>query len=393
MLDLPANLMTSEIGQAASFGGNSMLSLDSSSSTGPNGSRKAAMGSGTAAISDNVRGNSTSRSLKIINVVVEVLRVLSTNRLIGLRLDDLQNADGETLELISSVVTRKLGGLVLLITCRDEDSFPAHIKSVLDGRSANVTRIQLSPLKEEDVVNFVAKTLHREKDYVAPLAMVCLDRCNGNPFFLRQMLEVCHQRGCIWYTWKLSAWEFDLDKVFREFEVEAYGQTLDHDFLTKRLRDLPSTARAILAWASLLGGTFSFGFLQQLLKGDCKESDETVERTCRASPYASNAGPVENIVEGLNACLQALVLVPGEDEDHFSFSHDRYVQASGSLRECHDAGRMHFLIARTMMSANGTDTVCFSCVSRPRSISFSLSRGDALVEALGSQCHQLKQQY
>jgi len=176
------------------------------------------------------------------------------------------------------------------------------------------------------------------------------------------MLEVCHQKACIWYMWKQSAWEFDLDRIFREFESETYG--LDHDFLTKRLRDLPPSARSILAWASLLGSTFSFDFLQKLLMGECSDFDECHEKACRAVGKSMGTNASANIVQGLNACLQALVLVPGSDDDHFSFSHDRYVQASGSLRECQDVENMHFLIARTMMKYTNTGDLSFYARAR-----------------------------
>ena len=366
MLDLPANLISSEaldIGTLSKFAGNSMLSQDSSMTSGTKSTQNGVSLNGTLSTTGAIRASTASKSLKIINSIAEVFRVLSTNKLICLCLDDLQYADGESLELVASIVARKLG-VVLLISCRDEGSLPSNIKSALDDRAVAVTRIQMSPLGEHEVTEFVAATMHREKNYISPLAMVCLERTNGNPFYLRQMLEVCHQKGCIWYTWKESAWEFDLDRVFREFETESYGQKLDNDFLTRRLRDLPPAARSILAWASLLGSTFSFEFLQRLLLGECKVLDDTINEECGMTTVVSDKDRVENIVEGLNACMQALVLNPGSDEDHFSFSHDRYIQASGSLRECCDVEKMHFLIARTMMKYSYTNTICFYALAR-----------------------------
>ena len=298
--------------------------------------------------SEALRTGTTSKSLKIMNMVAEVFRVFSNNKLICLCLDDLQYADGESLELLSSIIARKLE-IVLIISCRDEDSLPGNIKSAIGNGSANVTRIQLSPLKEDDVVEFVSATLHREKDYIYPLAMVCLERTNGNPFYLRQMLEVCHQKGCVWYTWKESAWEFELDRVFAEFETETYGQRLDSNFVTKRLQDLPPAARCILTWASLLGSTFSFSFVQRLLLGEFRDIGSVNDGNYVTGVEHSSNAPTEGVIEGLNACLQALVLTPSSDDDHFSFSHDRYMQASASLRECYSVEEMHFTIARTML--------------------------------------------
>lgn len=54
------------------------------------------------------RGGSTTKSLRFMNIFVEVLRVLSRNKLICLCLDDLQFADEESLDLLSSIITGKL---------------------------------------------------------------------------------------------------------------------------------------------------------------------------------------------------------------------------------------------------------------------------------------------
>ena len=195
----------------------------------------------------------------------------------------------------------------------------------------------------------------RSPEYVLPLAVVCLEKTNGNPFYLRQMLELCHRKGCLWYSWKEAAWKYDLDRVFAEFTSAEYGQQLNTDFVTKRLQDLPPAARSILAWASLLGNSFSFGLVQKILEGEFLYSDNHDTNGCSNSPEIPRPRPVENLVEGLQAALQAYILMPGGNEDEYSFSHSRYVKASNSLRECHSVDRMHFVISQTMMKYPNLD--------------------------------------
>lgn len=64
---------------------------------------------------DFLRGGSSSKSLRFMNIFLEVLRVLSRNKLLCLCLDDLQFADEESLELLSNIVSGKLG--VVLMVC------------------------------------------------------------------------------------------------------------------------------------------------------------------------------------------------------------------------------------------------------------------------------------
>lgn len=190
------------------------------------------------------------------------------------------------------------------------------------------------------------------------------------------MLEVCYRKGCVWYSWKDSAWEYDLDRVFGEFESDTYGDQLNTSFILKRLQDLPPASRAILAWGSLIGTTFSFPLVQRLLNGDFDHVDSASDRPkpgCAKDSDAFSSRLAETAVEGLQAATQAYILMPTSDEDFFryaalqilveghqtdrnlSFSHDRYVQASASLRECQDVEKMHFYIAQTLMKYFSTD--------------------------------------
>ncbi len=363
MLDLPESLISSEgrIGNQAPTYMSQRVNRSVRAELMETGSMRSTQSSKAAGIthgnSDVLRsGNTNPRSLKFVTIFIDVLRVLSTTRLICLCLDDVNYADEESLDLLSDIMNKKLG-IVILTTCRIEETTPAHVQAVLNTRAANVTSIKLSPISEQEVVDYVAATLYRPAKYVLPLAMVCLEKSNGNPFYLRQMLETCHRKGCIWFSWKESVWDFDLDRVLAEFESDSYGQQLNTGFITKRLQDLPKAARSILAWASILGTTFSFSMVQKLLSGEF-DYDDT--RTTSSDNPTTDADlfapqPAENVVEGLQATLQAYILMPGSKEDEFSFSHDRYITASASLRERQDHEKMHFLIVLTMMKYSDLD--------------------------------------
>ena len=139
-----------------------------------------------------------------------------------------------------------------------------------------------------------------------------------NPLLLKQMLEVCHRKGCLWYSWKSSFWEYNIDRVFAEFETEIYGQQLNTNFITKRLQDLPPAARSILAWASLLGNRFSFKLIQRLLSGEfdyCEDVQDPAEHTCPKKSEVFKAQPAKDVVEGLQATLQSYIRMPGSDDD------------------------------------------------------------------------------
>ena len=217
---------------------------------------------------------------------------------------------------------------------------------MLENERANTTFINLHPLDEFSVIEFVSASLCRSREEIVPLAMICFEKTKGNPFFLRQMLELCHRRGgCIWYSWKDSQWQYDLDRISAEFSTE-HGQQMDQNFIKRRLQDLPVASRAILAWASLIGTAFSFKLIRQILSGKAYE-ENSIE--CANTITLSRPQRVSGLVDGLEAALQAYILVPGSNEDEYRFSHDRYLRAATTLRECNNCTRMHFVIAETLI--------------------------------------------
>ncbi|EEY16894.1 autoinducer 2 sensor kinase/phosphatase luxQ [Verticillium alfalfae VaMs.102] len=167
-----------------------------------------------------------------------------------------------------------------------------------------------------------------------------------------EMLSACYRNKSIWYEYKDSNWHFDLDRLFDQFQTEGYD-VLDTAFITQRLKELPPSARAILAWAALLGYSFSFELVSRLLTGEFQYTDDVA---C-VDPNAQEVNTKysnDELIAGLQAAVNACVLMPGETDDRFRFAHDRYIQASAALKEC-NARKMRFIIAQTLMKYYSTD--------------------------------------
>lgn len=215
-----------------------------------------------------------------------------------------------------------------------------------------ITRITLKPLTEEDITQYVATTLCRPIEDIVPLAAVIQAKTAGSPFYMREMLDACHRKNCIWYDYKKSQWHYDLDRIFQQFSAEKYDEILDNDFVCRRLGELPAASRAILSWASLIGTSFSFELVQRLLSGEF-DYDGTKDSSSSATPTAETSRSQLDVVGGLQAAIQAYIIVATENDDRFRFAHDRYIQAAASLRP--DAPKMHFIIAQTLLKYYSTD--------------------------------------
>ncbi|KIX03037.1 uncharacterized protein Z518_06587 [Rhinocladiella mackenziei CBS 650.93] len=296
---------------------------------------------------DFLRGPANTKSIRLINTYMDVLRTICTGKLICLCLDDLQAADGESMELLMHIIKAKVP-VVLILSSRTEDgNIHDATAKILDLESTN--KIELGNLREKHVFEYVAATMSQSVETILPLAAVVYAKSEGNPFLVKDILQTCYQRNCLWYDWRESGWQFDLDKIFDEFSSEG---CFDNGYMTRRLQELPPAARSILAWASLIGTNFSFKLIQTIMSGEYFYSsgrDQANDATCPKRAKLFNLSE-SDCVTGLQQLVNMYIVTPGETDDEFRFTHARYLRAANEMRECQNTTKMHFIIAQTMIT-------------------------------------------
>ena len=298
-------------------------------------------------------GSNSSKSNRFVRTFLDVLRLLALQKFICLTLDDLQFADEESIELLTSIVQVKIP-LVLVLTYRDEEALPAKLRPLLE----KATKIDLKPFSEEETSQYVAITLHRSPEYVLPLAAVIQQATLGNPFFVREMLDSCYRKHCIYYSWRSSQWEFDLDKTFDEFASPDADQFSTNNYLVKRLEDLSDDCKSVLSWASFIGNTFSFTLVKRVMSCDCSKQSK--------DEYLP---PKKDPVTGLQDAISSYIIVATEDEDKFRFSHDRYMAAAELLAKDCRKEEMHFIISASLMYHDPYDSA-----TKPTQLLFDQAR-------------------
>lgn len=301
---------------------------------------------------DFFRYGTCAKSSRFIAVYIDVLRFLAERRFVMFCLDDVQYADEESLNLLEGLVAARIQ-IVALLTIREKDQVSPRVRSLIRARPAIITRIDLEPLNEDQITDYVMATIHRSKDYCFSLVAVIQERTHGNPFFMKEMLETCYRTGCLWYYFEDSSWVYSLDRIFSEFESQAYGSQITNDHIKKRILDLSPGAIALLKWASLLGSTFNFDTVKLLLQQDEHETDG---RSYNAPPQRSK-GPgkadlvrrsSQQAVRALQEAIAAYVLEADEGERRFRWCHERFLHAAVSL--CENVEEMHFRIADIMVN-------------------------------------------
>ncbi|GAO52524.1 hypothetical protein G7K_6598-t1 [Saitoella complicata NRRL Y-17804] len=321
-------------------------------SNSSNSSISSAGGGGTGAVAGSASQatdvlRSGGAKLRFVAMFLDVLRMLAQSKMITLVLDDLHAADDASLDLLANIVNSRIR-MLLLVSYRDTEMLPEKLESILGSENGRVTHIPLAPLGTQAITEYVACALHREEEFVGPLAQVIEQKTKGSPFYTRELLLSLHRKGEISFDWRVGQWTYDINSVKQELDVIQRDE-VDVSFLVSRLRELSPDGQAFVQWAAFVGTSFSFAMVKSLLGHRVEDfggnsSDENVSRPKSLRDIQVNA------VNGLQAALQAAIIVPGDaDDDNFRFSHDGYVRAAFELSDPSDREKMHFIIAQIML--------------------------------------------
>ena len=144
---------------------------------------------------------------------------------LALFLDDMQWADGATLQLIETLLTQgAVGHFFLILAFRDNEVDAAHSLSIsLDRlRAAGVIpqHIALGSLDLPQVTRLIADTLHCEVTRAAPLGRLVVRKTQGNPFFVSEFLKTLHRERLLELDRQRGQWRWD------EARIEAQGITI-----------------------------------------------------------------------------------------------------------------------------------------------------------------------
>lgn len=164
--------------------------------------------------------------------------------------EDLQNADDESLDVLSSLATELGESPILIITTARPDILVRRPGwGHLDG---NHTRLEMGPLRRRDVETMMRSMLEQDQ-----LADGLLDRAlaesGGNPFMLEQLMRVYQQHGILSAETGKS-WEFNSDRASRE-SMAVTPEEAAH----ARLATLTAAERDVLSRGATFGAVFWTG--------------------------------------------------------------------------------------------------------------------------------------
>ena len=274
------------------------------------------------------------------NAISRFLHAVATpERPLVLFLDDLQWADLPTLEVLAHLVG-EVGNQNLLVlgAYRSNEIDASHpLKSTLSAltqQAAPVRDISVGPLGEDAVLEMLSDVLGNVPGRVR-LAVLCHEKTQGNPFFLRRFLESLHEDGLLTYDHDAAQWSWESARI----QSRSLGRDVV-EFVAAEMRRLPKPSCEVLARAACIGGHFDLGTLAHVLELDRKQ---TLERL-RPLLVAHYVLPGSDEVWGAAA---------GDDVGHqrvtFRFAHDRIHQAARLLLADEEVAKTHHRVATFLL--------------------------------------------
>jgi serine/threonine protein kinase len=95
---------------------------------------------GTQSVQDFLRAGAATKSVRLMNTFLEVLRVFAQHKFICFCLDDLQFADDESLDLIAQIVSSGIK-MVIIVTYRPDEILPEKIRGIIEPPNTEGIRL------------------------------------------------------------------------------------------------------------------------------------------------------------------------------------------------------------------------------------------------------------
>ncbi|MES2503429.1 MAG: AAA family ATPase [Myxococcota bacterium] len=237
-------------------------------------------------------------------------------------LDDMQWVDRVSVKFLTYLLTKnRVPNLHLVFAYRsnevDETSpFIIMCEELRHNPFLVWLDLEVPPLKLESVTALVADTLNTGHKQVETLAEAIFAKTQGNPFFVKQMLQSAYTNGIIKQS--DQGWQFDVEAV-------ASSQFADDvvSFMIGKISTYPEQTQDLSNLAAVIGTRFSLELLHQLTDL-----------------------PQDVIYEHLHPLIADNLIIEGKN--FLTFAHDRVQEACYKICSEEERTRRHLRVGKAL---------------------------------------------
>ncbi|NQU64275.1 MAG: AAA family ATPase, partial [SAR324 cluster bacterium] len=184
-------------------------------------------------------------------------------------IDSFHWADAATIQLIHGALSDINSRYVFLIIAYQERLvIHSHTLSItLDEvlkSGIHVQQISVNPLNIEDICLLIEEALYFKQDFNG-LAQHILDQTEGNPYFVKLLLQTYHEKRLIGFDSQKGLWTWDISQIQN---ADISNNVVD--LLVDKIRNLPHETSQLLILASCIGSQFDL----KLLSGASQQDEK-----------------------------------------------------------------------------------------------------------------------
>jgi tetratricopeptide (TPR) repeat protein len=322
---------------------------------------------GAQAATGQTAGASEREQFLLFDAVASLLRAIADEQPLILVLDDLHWGDAPTLQLLRHIVrATERTSLLILGTYRETEVDQAHPleQALAELRRARALHsFTLGGLGEDGVAELISSQAGRAAP--AALARSIVDRTQGNPFFVEELLrDVPHDQG----------FEDALTRIPESVK----------DLLLRRLRRLDDTCRRVVTFAAVSGRDFALDVLEQVTDMSAEEVAESLEQAIAAhivSESGSSIGQYSFAHALIREAIYEQVSVARRAQLHRLIG-EAIESVAGERRDEHAAAlAYHFSAAGEVAKAYGYHSQAALAAQRVYAVEPALAHYTAALEA------------
>ncbi|MHC5736223.1 trifunctional serine/threonine-protein kinase/ATP-binding protein/sensor histidine kinase [Nostoc sp.] len=262
-------------------------------------------------------------------------------------LDDLQWADAASVKLVENLMTDPESQYLLMIGAyRDNEVNPTHplmlMLEAIQASGATVEELFLKPLAAPHITQLLTDTLNCELSQAEPLADLLLQKTQGNPFFLTQLLKVLHQDNLLTFDYRSGFWQWDLNKI----ESQALTDNVV-DLMVNKIQRLSEATQQVLQLAACVGNRFNLEILALVNEKSASETAVDLWSALRAGLILPLSDSYK-IPQLLNQSELATYCETALKVD-YKFLHDRVQQAAYSLIPTNQQQQVHLKVGKLLL--------------------------------------------
>lgn len=282
--------------------------------------------------------------------LLKFIKILTDKAPLVLFIDDAQWASSTLLDLLEYVVSREeIKNLMLVIGFRDNEVLAGHpllncIENIEKIKVAN--KIKLKPLDKIFVNQMIQDTLNYTEQEAKELTEIVYSKTEGNPFFLKEVLEDLYAKNLLTFSLEKKVWQYDPKAIFEQVNIS----TNVVDFMIKRLEGFSTEIQEVLNIAACVGNIFSLEDLASVLKADKSKVAQSLWSIVKEGMILPVAGDYEYSHElGKKGNMPLSNVV-------YKFQHDRIQQASYQLGSNEKNSENHYRIGKALVAKYDNQT-------------------------------------